>query len=128
MNIGLGLYERLWRYASVPDLTQVLYAGALGSIISVTIFYLVITPLGPPGIEDFPISFWVLEGLLSVAGLGGLRFAIRAAGETRAMAPSDDDDTRCPHAAVRRRPGGGHDGARGEAGTARGPSADRVSR
>jgi FlaA1/EpsC-like NDP-sugar epimerase len=88
VNIGLGLYERLWRYASVPDLTQVLYAGALGSIISVTIFYLLITPFGPPGIENFPISFWVLEGMLSVAALGGLRFAIRAAGETRVSGPS----------------------------------------
>ena len=41
----------------------------------------VLVPLNVPGTQDFSRSFWVIEGLASLALLGGVQYAIRAAAE-----------------------------------------------
>ncbi len=38
-NIRLGLYTRRWRFASVPDLERIVAAVALGSLVSMALFY-----------------------------------------------------------------------------------------
>jgi FlaA1/EpsC-like NDP-sugar epimerase len=73
-----GLYERRWRHASVPDLERIVIAVVLGSIVSMTIFYGATFLAGAHPSEGFPRSFWAIELLLSLAFLGGVRFAIRA--------------------------------------------------
>lgn len=80
VNERLGLYRRLWGHASVADLTQVVLATALGTGICLVIFFAMIVPAGirPLG---FPRSFWVLELVLSLGMIGGLRFFIRACNE-----------------------------------------------
>ena len=77
INAQLGLYRRLWRYASTPDMVRVVEAGLIGTLVSVLIFYLVLLPLGVPGTEGFPRSFWVIEALLALALQGGGRFLVR---------------------------------------------------
>ncbi len=93
VNIRLGLYSRRWRFASVPDLERIVAAVALGSVISLSLFYGA-TALGYSSLPDgFPRSFWAAEMLVSVAILGGLRFGIRAAsdlGVKPARAPHAD--------------------------------------
>ena len=86
VNLRSGLYRKLWRHASVPELGQVVLAIILGSILEIlvaTVFSLV---PGLPGAR-LPLSFWTVEFLVSLALLGGLRFAIRAGSElgTRAF-------------------------------------------
>ena len=86
-NIRLGLYSRRWRFASVPDLERIVAAVALGSLVSLVIFYGA-SALGRTTWPDgFPRSFWLAEMLLSVAILGGVRFGIRAASDL-ARSPS----------------------------------------
>jgi FlaA1/EpsC-like NDP-sugar epimerase len=81
VNERFGLYRRAWGQASVPELTQVVWATVVGTAVCLVIFFGVIRPLGlddPPG---FPRSFWILELVLSLALIGGARFFIRACNE-----------------------------------------------
>ena len=95
-NIGFGLYRRLWRYASVADLFQIAMGVLAGSIVAVAVFYSIFVPLGVPGTAGFPRSFWVIEGILSLAFFGGSRFLIRAHGEWRSIADDVPGRNRVP--------------------------------
>jgi len=81
INIQLGLYSRRWRYASVPELERIVGAVALGSLVSMAVFYGKSVLGNGSWAEGFPRSFWPIELLLSVAILGGVRFGIRAAAD-----------------------------------------------
>ncbi len=78
INIGLGLYHRLWRHASVPELFVIVGVVVTGTVAAVAVFYLILTPLEFPGTASFPRSFWVLESLLSLCLVAAPRVAIRA--------------------------------------------------
>jgi FlaA1/EpsC-like NDP-sugar epimerase len=78
VNERYGLYRRLWGHASVPDLTQILWSLALGTVICASLFFFVIQPSGLMGSHPIARSFWVTELLLSLALIGGSRFFIRA--------------------------------------------------
>ena len=81
VNGKLGLYSRGWRFASVPDLTQIAVAAALGSVIAFGIVRIGSATTPTAWDAALPRSFWIIELLLSVAVIGGVRFAIRAASE-----------------------------------------------
>ena len=102
-NVRLGLYSRRWGYASVPDLVRIVCAIVLGSIFSALVFYSAATLLHGSSLDSFPRSFWIRELLVTLAVLGGVRFAIRAATDGR---PSRGRATHRlpPDPAVRRRP------------------------
>jgi FlaA1/EpsC-like NDP-sugar epimerase len=78
-----GLYRLAWAQASVADLTQILWATAVGSLVSVGLFLFVLSPLGMGAPSEFPGSFWVMESVLSLAGICGSRFFIRALSDLR---------------------------------------------
>ena len=88
MNLVTGLYSQAWAYASIAELIRILGAVVAGTIVIVSLFYLVLVPLGVTGVVTeagrFPRSFFVLEAGLTLAGYGGLRFLIRASSEWRA--------------------------------------------
>ena len=90
-----GLYARAWAYASVGELTRVTTVVLIGSLVGVAVFYGLLEPLGVggtvTGLGRFPRSFFVLEGLLTLAGIGGSRFLIRASGEWRRANPGSTD-------------------------------------
>ncbi len=81
VNLRFGLYQRAWGYASVPDLTQIVWAVVVGTMICVAVFYGVLVPSGLPAAVALPRSFWILEMVLSLAMIGGARFFIRACNE-----------------------------------------------
>ena len=81
VNVYFGMYRRIWRHASVAELLQVSIAVTAGSLLAAGLFAVVLVPLNVSGTQDFSRSFWVIEGLVSLALLGGVRFAIRAAAE-----------------------------------------------
>ncbi len=85
-NISFGLYSRRWRFASVPDLERIVAAAAIGSLVSIVLFYGAIFLASGSWGDGFPRSFWPIELLLSVAILGGVRFGIRVASEHGATA------------------------------------------
>lgn len=102
VNVLGGLYARAWAYASVGELARIALVVLAGSLLGLAFFYLALVPLGVAGtsteVGTFPRSFFVLEGLLTLAGMGGLRFLIRAREEWRGWRPRADraDSGRIP--------------------------------
>ena len=86
VNDRFGLCRRLWSHASVPELTQILYAITLGSVISIVLAAALFRVPGLATTELGP-SFWILEFVFSLALIGGMRFLLRALSEvgTRAV-------------------------------------------
>jgi FlaA1/EpsC-like NDP-sugar epimerase len=80
-NVRFGMYNRGWRFASVPDLGRIVAAGLLGSVVAFLVVYTLTFLSGASLTRDFPRSFWLVELLLTIAALGGVRFGIRATSE-----------------------------------------------
>lgn len=80
VNLRFGLYQRIWRHASIPEVVQIFMAVGAGSIVSIGIATLL---NAGTHLSDtlWSRSFWMIEGLLSLALVGGVRFAIRVAAE-----------------------------------------------
>jgi FlaA1/EpsC-like NDP-sugar epimerase len=89
VNVRFGLYRREWRHASIPELTQILRATLAGSLVAVGMFA-ISAVIGLGGTVGFPRSFWVIEGVLSLLLLGGVRFAIRAVADAAPMTTASD--------------------------------------
>lgn len=66
-----GLYKGVWRFASLPDLWNIIRAAALGSV-SISLLLFVINRL-----EDIPRSLLILYPFFLVFLLGGPRLAYR---------------------------------------------------
>lgn len=80
-NLWFGLYNRSWRFATVPDVQRIVAAVLVGSAAT---FGIVVGASWIPGVEladGFPRSFWLAEMLMSGAVFAGVRFGIRAASE-----------------------------------------------
>ncbi len=94
-NMGLGLYSRHWRFASVPDLERIVVAVVAGSMVSIAIFYGATVFANAAWAEGFPRSFWLIEALLVTAIIGGVRFGVRAASDRApAAGPGEAPDRR----------------------------------
>lgn len=78
VNERFGLYRRMWGHASVPDLTQIVWAAIVSTVTCMALFYFALVPARVVGTEGFPRSFWLVELLFSLAAVGGVRFLIRA--------------------------------------------------
>jgi FlaA1/EpsC-like NDP-sugar epimerase len=95
IDVAAGLYSRAWAYASVGELIRITITVAVGTVVEIFVFYLVLVPLNFPGtvtpLGTFPRSFFILEGMLTLAGFGGARFLIRASTEWRSWRPGDPD-------------------------------------
>ena len=79
INLRFGLYRRLWRYASVPELIQIVMAVVTGSFVSIAVGVLLVVSI--PTVAGLSPAYWALEGLLSLAIMGGMRFTIRVAAD-----------------------------------------------
>jgi len=81
---SFGLYRRLWAYASTQELklitTSVTAASVLVSLVMLTLFYSLHV------FRSFPRSVLAIDFLLSLAFVGGLRFALRLLAESNALA------------------------------------------
>lgn len=80
MFIALGMYSRLWRYASVPDLVAVLVAVTTSSI---AISALVAFGMLSGYLAEFSRAVLVIDWLLTLCATGGIRMAVRVVGETQ---------------------------------------------
>ncbi len=69
-----GIYQRMWRYATTRDFFRLVVAVGIGSLVLSLIMLLLLRPLL---ITSFPRSLLILEGLLSVFFLGGLRVILK---------------------------------------------------
>ncbi len=82
---AFGLYHRLWRYASVNEQVAIAEACALGSALAAIIILWVLVPLGV--MAFFARSLLLIEGMLTLLLVGGLRFSFRLSGPTGPRLP-----------------------------------------
>ncbi|HZU86577.1 MAG TPA: nucleoside-diphosphate sugar epimerase/dehydratase [Anaerolineaceae bacterium] len=77
---SFGLYRRVWSYASIQELKLILVAVSLASVpvalIMIALFSLRLFP-------GFPRMALVIDFLLSLLAVGGLRFAVRILAENQ---------------------------------------------
>ena len=80
--IGFGLYGRYWKYASASDLVVV----AMGVTAASAVLSLIIgTAMMTHAIIEFSRSVLLIDWLLTLVAVGGLRFTIRLRNEPRFM-------------------------------------------
>ena len=70
--LGFGLYQGVWRFASIPDLKRILKAIAVAGL-AITSVLLMVKPFGL-----VPRSVLVLDPVLLILGMCGSRFSYRA--------------------------------------------------
>lgn len=80
--IVFGLYQGVWRFASIPDLKRIIKAVTVAAI-TVAALLLMISP-----IVVVPRTVLILDPILLVLLMGGSRFAYRAWKEHRLYGPS----------------------------------------
>jgi FlaA1/EpsC-like NDP-sugar epimerase/UDP-N-acetylmuramyl pentapeptide phosphotransferase/UDP-N-acetylglucosamine-1-phosphate transferase len=76
--VGMGLYQGLWRFASMEDLSRIVYGAATAAAGTAALFVLV----RPDGFI-VPRSVLVLQPALLILLMGGARFAYRSWREHR---------------------------------------------
>lgn len=81
---GFGIYRRYWRYSSLPDLRLLFVATTWSSVLTA-----VVVGLALPAqiIDEFSRAVLINDGVLTLLATGGIRMAIRVAGEARARTP-----------------------------------------
>ncbi|MEQ1508215.1 MAG: nucleoside-diphosphate sugar epimerase/dehydratase, partial [Myxococcota bacterium] len=72
---GFGLFHGMWRYTGQRDLENLVKA----TVVSTGLFALAVLAIG---VRPFPRSVFLMEPLLSLAFVGGLRLGVRALAET----------------------------------------------
>jgi FlaA1/EpsC-like NDP-sugar epimerase len=70
---AFGLYEKWWRYVGLRDFEQILKAVVVASLVVVGALF-----VWSPTDSDLPRSIAVMDGLLTLALIGGVRLAIRS--------------------------------------------------
>ena len=83
-----GAYLRVWRYPTISDVTLIISSLAAGSLVMAMAIFFVMQPSGFPGSVGFPRSALLIEFLLSLLVLGGIRFASRVRQEDVDPAPT----------------------------------------
>ena len=72
-----GAYVRVWRYPTIADAALIVGSLAAGSLFMTVVIFVVLQPWSFPGTVGFPRSAIVIEFLISLIVLGGIRFASR---------------------------------------------------
>ncbi len=88
---AFGMYRREWRYASVQEMFSLATAVVVGTAIAVIVFA-ALAYAGVAGTNAYPRSIFATEALLSLALVGGGRFAVRANLERRGVSGGTDEE------------------------------------
>jgi len=76
VRMAFGLYHREWRFASTRELGDLAASVVVGSALIVSLYGLA-SLLSLPGTSPFPRSFFVIEPLITLSLIGGVRFLMR---------------------------------------------------
>jgi FlaA1/EpsC-like NDP-sugar epimerase/lipopolysaccharide/colanic/teichoic acid biosynthesis glycosyltransferase len=83
-----GAYLRVWRYPTISDVALVVSSLAAGSVVMTLGIFVVLQPWAFPGTVGFPRSAILIELLISVLVLGGIRIASRVRQEGLDVTPA----------------------------------------
>ncbi len=86
-----GMYRREWRYASIQEMFSLAVAVVVGTVFSAALFG-GLAWAGLIGTAGFPKSIFATQALLSLALVGGGRFAVRAHLEHRGISGGTDEE------------------------------------
>jgi FlaA1/EpsC-like NDP-sugar epimerase len=90
-----GMYRHLWVYASIKESRLVILSVSAASVLlSVAVIAMTSIQLRLPGYIGFPRSVLVIDWLLSLFMVGGLRFSLRLLSEGRGKASEGGGRTR----------------------------------
>jgi FlaA1/EpsC-like NDP-sugar epimerase/lipopolysaccharide/colanic/teichoic acid biosynthesis glycosyltransferase len=89
---AFGLYRRFWRYASTGELLLIVAAATVSSLVLTVLFLAIILPYGL--IPFFPRSVLVIDWLLQLIFVGGVRFLVRVSTESSKAGESLGQRTR----------------------------------
>ena len=89
VRVAFGLYRREWRFASTRELGDIVKSAIVGSVIVLVVFGAA-SASRLLGTSSFPRSFFVIEPLITLALVGGVRFLFRMRVE-RAIARGSRD-------------------------------------
>jgi len=76
---ALGIYGRMWRYASTQEAILIGAAVSIATLIVAGLLFGLVLPLS--NVEGFPRSVILIDALLTLPVVAGPRFAIRASGQ-----------------------------------------------
>lgn len=82
-----GLYRRLWRYASIKELFEIIFSVSSGSGVLLLFFIAALIWEASPNVVAFPRSIFALEWMLTLLLVGGSRFALRVLNESWQLPP-----------------------------------------
>ena len=85
---GAGLYSRCWRYATVDELFHIGVAGGVSTAILCGLFTLISFFTSSLPYLSVPRSLPLIDGLLTVFVIGGMRFSVRLAHRWLALSPT----------------------------------------
>lgn len=71
-----GLYQRMWKHASIGELARIIYLGLVVTIAGYVLF-LELNSSNTLGLGAIPRSVPILDGLLTMLFIGGFRFSMR---------------------------------------------------
>ena len=77
---AFGLYRRYWRYATVRDLNAVVFACGAAAV-AMSLFVGLALPFG--FIQEFSRAVLVIDTLLTLLAVGGIRMSVRVVHEPR---------------------------------------------
>ena len=86
-----GMYRREWRYASIQEMFSLATAVVVGTVLTIAVFG-GLAYAGLSGTAGFPNSIFITEALLSLALVGGGRFAVRAYLERTGTSGGTDEE------------------------------------
>jgi len=83
-----GLYRRLWAYASIQEMRLIALAALAASLgLAVAVFGLTTLQVISQTFIGFPRSVLVIDLMVTLALIGGLRFSLRFLAESRSAGP-----------------------------------------
>ncbi len=82
---AFGMYSRLWRHASIPDLTRIVQANVTSTAACALLGLVVLSGSGLTPVR-VPISVAILDSFLTVTVVAGSRLLIRAFGTLQRLA------------------------------------------
>ena len=86
--LPFGMYSRLWRQASIPDMAKIVQATALSTSVCAALGLLVL-PLSGLTALRLPISVLILDSFLTVTAVSAPRLLIRGLGTLQRFAQMD---------------------------------------
>lgn len=88
-NYIFGLYNNVWKYASIEELLSIIYSVSTANIVFVIYSYIVNFKLLKSSYYRFPFTVHIIFWILCILTLGGFRFLLRISDERGKSVKSD---------------------------------------